>query len=109
MTGSGADLMGVGASGGPARESHMSGKVPQSPLCGTHHTYTWIMELMDIWDHTDMDQIKATKYDQKNTQAEVYWKDTSTDRKISPHVRESPTISALRHSSNLQLLGTTQK
>ena len=88
------------------RESHMSGKVPQSPLCGTHHTYTWIM---DIWDNMDKDQINVTDMDQTITRAGVYWKDNSIDRKRSPHVRESPTISALRHSSNLQLLGTTQK
>ena len=90
--------MGVGASGGPARESHMSGKVPQSPLCGTHHTSTWIM---DIWDHMDMDQINAT--DMTRKLPELGYTGYSIDRKISPHVRESPTISDLRHSSYLHL------
>ena len=57
VTGSGADLMGVGASGAAGQgreESHMSGKVPQSSLCcGPHHTSTsnW-----DYIDRTNMDQ-----------------------------------------------------
>ena len=100
--------MGVGASGagkGGRGESHMSGKVPQSPLCGTHHTSTW------IWDHhTDMDHMGLTDMGQKNhPRSWVFWKDNSIERTKSGHVGEIPKIPLYitYHLSYFNLPGTT--